>query len=185
MLADSIMTQQPATGVWFSARLFVNTMLATVRAKRISSKDMGWLRNRLRGHLIEIPKLWDQMRDCIGEAARDLAEATASTSSLEADACKARGKYCVRIRKTPGGGSVEVYLDESTRSLNVSLDNDPTKTRKVCGYRLSPEADRGAEFFTEDASGMKQSISVDTACELAIGTFILTPFPPVDRKIAL
>jgi hypothetical protein len=90
-----------------------------------------------------------------------------------------QGKYCTRIHKAIDNSSIEVYLDESNRSLNVSPEG--RAAREICRYRITEDR-KGAEFFVhEPHESAARAISVDEACQRAIAEFIFTPFPALQK----
>jgi hypothetical protein len=137
---------------------------------------MGWVKERFseqQTYLAEVPKLWDKMRDSIGSAVIEFNEQTAETGNTLGRAdCTAKGKFCVRINKVLDNSSIEIYLDESERSLNTFRGNGRSTNKRVCGYRIV-QGGKNVEFFGEDGN----EISVDQACEKALAEFIFTPFP--------
>src|ERR1700676_2240532 len=110
---------------------------------------MGWVKDRFSEHsayAAEVPKLWDKMRDSIGEAVTEFNERTSGTpNTLARTDCMSKSKYCVRIQKALNNSSIEVYLDEGDRSLNVSRQDRAPINNKICGYRIT-EDHKGAEF---------------------------------------
>jgi hypothetical protein len=140
---------------------------------------MGWVKDRFNEHIAyaaEVPKLWNRVRDSVGEAVVEFNERTSGTvHTLDHTDCMAKGKYCTRIHKAIDNSSIEVYLDESNRSLNVSREGHTTS--EICRYRITGDH-KGAEFFVrEPHETALRAISVDEACQRAIAEFIFTPFP--------
>jgi hypothetical protein len=124
-----------------------------------------------------VPKLWDRMRDSIGEAIREFNERTSCTpNTLQHGAC-VEGKYCTRIHKAIDSSSIEVCLEEGARTLNISRQGRRSP-EKICGYRITEDR-KSAEFFIQDPDGRARSMSVDEACQRTIGEFIFTPFPVI------
>jgi len=144
---------------------------------------MGWVKDRFSEHLAydaEVPKLWNRMRDNIGQAVVEFNEQTAGTpNTLDHTDCMAKGKYCTRIHKAIDNSSIEVYLDESSRTLNCSREGRML-AEKICGYRITEDR-KSAEFFEQGQSGTC-TISVDEACQKAIAEFIFNPFPALPAK---
>jgi hypothetical protein len=146
---------------------------------------MGWVKDRFNEHLAyaaEVPRLWNRMRDNVGEAVVEFNERTAGTgNTLDQTDCMAKGKYCTRIHKAIDNSSIEVYLDEGNRSLNVSREGR-TAPGEICRYRIT-EDHKGAEFFVQEPHETAlRAISVDEACQRAIAEFIFTPFPASNLK---
>src|ERR1019366_6062880 len=134
---------------------------------------MGWVKDRFsehRAYAAEVPKLWDKVRDNIGEAVSEFNEQTGPKALGFAD-CMANGKYCTRIHKAINNSSIEVYLDESDRSLNVSREGRRS-SGKICGYRIA-EDHKGAEFFVQEPHETAlRAITVDEACQKVLAEFI-------------
>jgi len=115
------------------------------------------------------------MRDSIGAAIIEFNEQTSGTpNTLEHTDCMARGRYCARIHKAIDNSSIEIYLDESDRSLNVTREG--RASRKVCEYRITEDR-KAAEFSMSGADGVTRATTPECACEMAIAEFIFTPFP--------
>jgi hypothetical protein len=141
---------------------------------------MGWVKDKFNEHLAyaaETPKLWNRVRDSIGEAVVEFNEGTTGTgNTLDHTDCMAKGKYCTRIHKAIDNSSIEVYLDEDNRSLNI-LRQGLMASGEICRYRIT-EDHKGAEFFVKEPHETAlRTISVEQACQMAIAEFIFTPFP--------
>ena len=142
---------------------------------------MGWVKDRFdeqAAYATEVPRLWNRMSDSIGVSLREFNERTTGTSNtLGKTDCRAKSDYCIRILKAIDNSSIEVYLDESSQSLNASRGGH-TAAGRICGYRITEDR-KGAEFFVQDAAGIARAISVDDACKMAIGEFV---FPSTSTK---
>jgi hypothetical protein len=145
-------------------------------------KRMGWVKDRFDEqavYAVEVPRLWNRMRDSIGVAIREFNERTTGTpNSLDRTDCRDKGGYCTRILKAVDNSSIEVYLDERSQSLNASRGGH-TAAGKICGYRITEDR-KGAEFFVQDAEGNARALTVDDACEMALSEFI---FPTTSTKL--
>jgi hypothetical protein len=142
---------------------------------------MGWVKDRFdeqAAYATEVPRLWNRMSDSIGVSLREFNERTTGASNtLGKTDCRAKGDYCIRILKAIDNSSIEVYLDESSKSLNASRGGH-TAAGRICGYRITEDR-KGAEFFVQDADGIARAVSVDDACKMAIGEFV---FPSTSTK---
>ena len=130
---------------------------------------MGWVEDRFQNDSdfkTFVPQLWNAMRDSVGVAISEFNAHTSDASSkyLEAKDCASMGSYCRRVSKGAGPNSIEVFLQEKKRLLEVKSDG----IMPICGYRI--KADRsGAEFFLVPTG---DPISVDEACQIALEKFI-------------
>jgi hypothetical protein len=130
---------------------------------------MGWVGDKFQNDSdfkTFTPQLWNAVRDSIGVAVEEFNAHTsdASFKHLEATDCTSMGTYCRRI--TRGASSIEVFLNDRTRTLGVKMD---AATRKeVCGYRIKEDR-TGAEFFFKSTG---DAMDVEIACRVALEVFI-------------
>jgi hypothetical protein len=138
---------------------------------------MGWVEKRFSDHLRltrEIPRLWDQVRDSIGQAVLEYnARTDGSRNHIDHTDCTARARLCARLHQTRDGSTIEVFLNEDDASLRTAT-RDGTENI-VCHYRLMANAE-GLEFFVNKDADTR-AVSVVDACEMAIRAFIFNPFP--------
>jgi hypothetical protein len=137
---------------------------------------MGWVEKKFSDQLRltrEIPRLWDQVRDNIGQATLEYnARTDGSGNHLDHTDCMARARLCTRLHQARDGSMIEVFLNESDASLRT-VTRDGTENT-ICHYRLA--TGEGLEFFVNKDTEIR-AISVDTACEMAVSAFIFSPFP--------
>lgn len=140
---------------------------------------MAWVENRFKDRLVyqvEVPRLWDRFRDGVGEAVFEFNDRTKGTpNTLDTTNCMARGTPCVRVHKALDNSSVEIFLDVDQRAI-MTGSSTGTKTNWICGYRIASGDPPDLELFIE-SDGVSRIITVDEACEVALGDFIFKPFP--------
>ena len=78
------------------------------------------------------------------------------------------GPFCSRLHEALSGSAIEVYFDDGEKKLKTARRDGTMRT--VCGYRLAVSRE-ALEFFIEADDGA-QILSVDDACEKAVGDFI-------------
>jgi hypothetical protein len=136
---------------------------------------MGWVENRFLDEVAysrEIPKLWNKVRDSLGQSASEFNARIKSVGpEVSITDCMAKGKLCVRLQRDES--TIEIFLNASERALKTYTPNSPDKT--VAHFRLTPARDE-LEFFVE-RDGITIGISVDGICELAVASFLFDPFP--------
>jgi hypothetical protein len=145
---------------------------------------MGWVENRFldeEKYEETLSSLWNEFRDALGTAVKEFSRRVSGSNSapLSRKDCTARGnQYCVRLQKSHPDESLEVFIDENDKSLKTALQSEPSVIKTVCNYRL--KADRsGLEFAAPNAENGFTSLGIEAACEMAIGSFLFSPFPRV------
>ena len=136
---------------------------------------MGWVNDRLHTYPRFTPKLWDKLRDSIATAVSEFNGSISNAHSdfLEFSDCTAMGPYCRRVEKRLGP-SIEVFLDEKTKTLRTSKPDNA-----VCGYRAKAD-NTGLEFFLAAPVG-PIGITVEEACKIALEDFLFPPSAPVEQ----
>ena len=145
--------------------------------------DMGWVRDKIADYKVtqkELPRLWNSLRDSIGQSIAEFSDSISRPSVSHAD-CAARAKPCVRISKP--GQFIEIFLSSSDQSIKIASGTITTNSspedgtiREVCRYRLTPDrsslefavTDNGTDWIAADANEVSRR---------ALETFLFEPFP--------
>ena len=139
---------------------------------------MGWVAQRIEDHkkTVEyLPRLWDSLRDSIGNAVEEF-KALVAQPGVDRGDCRARGLMCIRVYKP--GASLEIFLSPSDATVklapgtNTITGTDAGEEKMLCGYRLKGDRS-GLEFH--GTGGV--SLTADDVSRLALATFLLDPFP--------
>jgi hypothetical protein len=95
---------------------------------------------------------------------------------MEVFVCSARARFCCRVVRSRDNEAIEIFLDDRERKLKTVLRTDTADSeRAICGYRLDSNG-TALELFIE-REGESRVLSMDEACEAALGEFMLSPFP--------
>lgn len=137
---------------------------------------MGWVNERIKDEVAYrlLPKFWNAMRDAVGTAAEEFRGHSLidESEALTWSDCRTKARCCVRVNRR--GNSIEVYLDESDKTLKTFMVSDATTTT-VCEYRLG-KSRADLELFIQDENGSRV-LTEDQACEKALEGFLFNPLP--------
>jgi hypothetical protein len=145
---------------------------------------MGWVREKIADYKAtqqELPRLWNSLRDSIGQSIAEFSDSISRPSVSHAD-CSARARPCVRISKP--GQFIEVFLSTSDQSvkiasgtITISSSMEDGTICEVCRYRLTPDRSK-LEFIVTDNNGTDW-ITADASevSRRALEPFLFEPFP--------
>lgn len=152
-------------------------MGASILSGKISG--MGWVSSRISNQQAftrGLPIFWDAIRDNIGQAVTEFNESTGGMGghTIDHTDCTARGRRCTRLHKALNNSAIEIFMNESDKSLRTQLRDGAEST--ICNYRLDSDGSK-IEAYTTDKEGNHRILPIADVCEIAVGDFMFTPFP--------
>jgi UPF0288 family protein (methanogenesis marker protein 3) len=138
---------------------------------------MGWVKQRIADadayKTLTLP-LWNSLRDAVGAAVTEFNDhaSIVPDDRLRRSDCQSQARYCIRV--TRGNRSIELFLNESDRSVQISELPNPART--VAQFKLNRERDE-LDLSTSTVDGQWEEATADTVCEMALSDLLFTPPP--------
>jgi hypothetical protein len=145
---------------------------------KCSEKLMGWVKERvadITAYRKLTPEFWNSVRDAIGLAGNEFNNhgGIMPDDRLTSSDCQSKARHCVRV--TRGERTVELFINETERSIHLFLLPEQ-KTTAIATLGLDQDRKR-IKIMTSDADGSLKEITSDQLCELALSDLLFNPLP--------